>query len=393
MKTEQINGAAGLRNDIDTERFGVGDLLVGSNIDLDETGRVSRRAGTSVVSAGMTHSLWSNEKLALFIRGNTLHRLHPNGQEEAIYQYLYEPTPFADVNGEAFGANSKSAIVVDEGGNVRQWGIEPPRFSDLPTPAEIPGALPAGSYGVTMTYVRRDGRESGAPRAVYGSGLGLRLEGLPVSPDPNVTHKRIYITRPDGEVFFAAGQIRNAVTSMSITDLPQDTIQLRTQFKTRAPYGRVVGFFGGRTIVADGPHLFYSDVYEFELFDLRTNFISFDANVTLFAPVNGGAFVGTEKEISFLAGRDITQVERAIVANYGAVLGTLSYVDGDQLLKGEQQGDVAVWMTARGICAGTDDGTFINLTGQRYQVSPAIQGAGLFKVRNGTPQYLVSLFS
>lgn len=395
MKTQQIDGAAGLRNDVSTERFSSGDLLVASNVDIDKTGRVSRRAGTQRLSAGATHSLWSNEKLALFARNGTLYRLHPSGQEQALRSGVGRYVAYADVNGAAYCSDGTSSFIIGEDGVARQWGVAPPSGS-WATLSVIAGALPKGSYGVTMVYVRRDGMESGAPRMVVrtvGDNSGLRLTSLPVSTDPDVTHKRIYATRTDGEALFAVGTVRNAVTSFNITDLAADELPLRTQFKDAAPAGRVVGFFGGRTVVASGPHIFYSDPFEFELFDRRSGFLSFDSDVTLFAPVKSGVFVGTTKEIVFLAGGELSTAEQIPVVGYGAVLGTLSYVDGAQLLKGEEQGDVPVWMSARGVCAGLPDGSFANLTGSRYQVVPAAQGAGLFKVRNGIPQYLVSLFS
>jgi hypothetical protein len=299
-----------------------------------------------------------------------------------------------DVNGAAYCSDGLSSFIVDPFGNVREWGVEPPQRYELTT-AHISGALPKGIYGVTMTYVRKDGFESGAPRMAqqYVESGGLRLNGLPVSADPGVTHKRVYVSRPDGEALFAVGQIRNAVTTFNITDLSQDTMPLRTQFKSAAPAGQLVGFSGGRAVVAKGPHLFYSDVFEFESFDLRNGFISFDADVTLYAPVDNGTFIGTTKEIMFLAGRELSTAERIPLVSYGAVLGTLSYVDGAQFLKGEDQGDIPVWMSHRGVCAGLKDGSLVSLTGPRYRVAPAVQGAGLFKMRGGTPQYLVSLFS
>ena len=50
----------GLRNDVSSERFDIGDLEVADNIDIDKTGRIARRAGYTSVTAGAAHSLWAD---------------------------------------------------------------------------------------------------------------------------------------------------------------------------------------------------------------------------------------------------------------------------------------------------------------------------------------------
>lgn len=392
MDTIQINGSNGLRNDISSERFEAGDLLVARNVEIDETGKVARRRGVSRLSAGAASSLWSDGERAFYVRGGTLYQLQPDLSSVALTDGVGTDVAYAAVADTVFWSDGKrSGRVAD--GVCERWGIEPPRRGLVVTPTV--GDLPAGIYGVTLVYLRR-GMESGAPRGVFvelAAHQGLRLTDLPVSDDPAVSHKRIYLTRPDGEVFFAAATIPNADTSAVITALPADTLPLRTQFKGAAPAGQLVGYYAGRTYVADGATLWYSEPYEYELFDRRSAFLPFPSPITLFAPVSDGVFVATEQETVFLAGREPSAFDSTSVLPYGAVRGTLVYPRNELLLKGDLPAKTPMWMSRNGVCIGLAGGQVLNLTGGRFGQPEARYGGGLFKVRGGTPHYVATLFS
>jgi hypothetical protein len=394
MKTVQITARAGIRNDVSTERFGASDLLTGKNIDVDETGKVFRRLGSAKLADGAHHSLWSDgSSNTFFVRSGNLYRWLPSGSTELVAAGVEKDVVYAAVNNRVFLSDNKRALVVDEAG-CRQWGVTPP----LPTFSvqSTAGDMKAGTYGVTLVFVRDDGHESGAPTGLFitlKENQGILLGNLPVSDNPRVTHKRVYLTAPDGEVFYASGMYPNSDTSATIRSIPSTSMTLRTQFKTCASAGQIVGHFGGRSFVADGQVLSISDPFDYELFDMRTGFAMMEAPITLVAPVSDGVYIGTTKEIVFVQGFDPTEWALQLVAPYGAIRGTLVYPANDQVTDKGIQNIVAMWFSQRGVCIGASSGEMVNLTSNRFVAPSAKAGAGLFKVRGGTPQYLVTLYS
>ena len=392
MKTVQINALSGLRNDVSTERFGPGDLLSGKNVDIDETGKVMRRHGRSQVSATPTSSVWADGETMLYVQNGRLYRRLDNGTAVQLYDGIGMDVSYEAVNDRVYMSDGqKSFVLADD--KLRPWGLEvPPKTFQL---SSAPGDLSAGTYGVTIVYLR-DGMESGAPRSQYielAANRAIRIQNLPVPTDASITHKRIYMTSANGEAHYAVALLPAADTSITIFDLPATSIVLRTQFKTPAPAGHIVGHFNGRNFVAAGNTLFWTDPLEYELFDLRENFVSFSSQIQIFAPVMEGAFLATETETIFLRGRNPAEWEVVKAAPYGAVRGTLVTPPNNQIGKDGVQGAVALWISTRGVCIGTSEGQLENLTGNRFVMPAARIGAGLFKVRGGTPQYLVSLYS
>lgn len=392
MKTLQINALNGLRNDVSTERFGTGDLLSGKNVDIDETGKVYRRQGTEQLSTDPAYSLWADGDIMLYVQNNKLWRHLPNGSTVELHDSIAMDVAYKKVNENVYLSDGVQALVTS-GAACRHWGLEVPtktfRLSSTV------GDMKKGRYGVTIVYLR-DGMESGAPRSQFidlEDNQGIHIANMPVPADPTINGKRIYITQPDGETHYSAAYLDVTDTSMSVFAQPEGTLPLRTQFKGPPPAGHLVSHFNGHTIVCNGDTLFYSDPFEYELFDLRTNFVQFDSQIQIFAPLSEGAFLATETETVFLLGRDPSEWQVKKVAPYGAVRGTLVTPRNDQIGKDGVPDTVALWLSKRGVCVGTSDGQMENLTGDRFVMPAARTGAGLFKVRGGTPQYLVSLFS
>lgn len=392
--TIKIDKIKGLRNDVSPERFDKGDLTAASNIDIDDDGKIRRRGGVSQVVAGDTTSLWSDGSVAYMVQAGSLKRLTDALTTEVVATGVGSDVAFASVNGNVYWSDGVTKGVLYKSTN-RSWGIVPPI---QPAVAAISyGGLPAGTYGVTVAYQHSSGRESGAPRASYitlADNQGITVSGLSASVDADIVGSTIYITRPNGKVFFGASTVDDAIASVDITDMWMDSLELRTQFKSAPPAGGIVFYFAGRMYVVKGGHIHYSDPMEFELFDLRHNFLSFSSAVAIAAPVGNGLFIGTDNEIVYLAGRDPTQFVAQPITNYGAVPGTLVYPRTDKTGARDISGRTAMWMSKQGVCVGLPSGEMVNVTSDRYSVAEASSGAGLFKMRGiSTPQYLVNLFS
>ena len=79
---------------------------------------------------------------------------------------------------------------------------------------------------------------------------GIFFPVLPVSSDPTVTSKRIYLSDWNGELTYLAMTLTNSRTSATLSSPPPPGPALRTQFAGQAPVGKLVGYFNGRAYVA-----------------------------------------------------------------------------------------------------------------------------------------------
>ena len=397
MGYTEITVVRGVRNDVSAERFAPGDLLYARNVDIDESGRAQRRAGTEVVFPGAAHSVWSDGEQGFFIQGGHLKRFLADGTTSTLAETAGARAAYAAINGTVFWTDGATSGAITAGVN-HPWGMVPP---DAIYPAPTAGHMIPGSYLCTMTFVDAAGKESGAPRAgLTETTGGLSFSNLPVSSDPRVTRKNIYISATNGDLPFLSATIDNAATAITIAELGAQSIPVRTQFMGPPPAGQVLGYYNGRAYVASGPYLFYSQPYEYDLFDQRSGFVAFDSDVQTFAAVADGIFIGTVKRTVFLAGAEPEKFIQRPISPCGTVLGTVVMTSGDVLAPsddidgfGVATSTVAFWMSKLGPVLGLDGGVVKDLTARHFVPPAASHGAALLKRRNATPQYVVSLFN
>lgn len=384
---------SGLRNDVTRERFSAGDLEVADNIDIDVSGRISRRDGFTLQQAGATHSLWADpqQTICLYAQGNVLYSMSTNSEKTALVA-LKSATPISyfKVNDRVYFSNGVDTGVIEQGA-VRSWGVVPPT---LPAITMGVGQMPAGTYQVTMTYVRTDGQESGAPEAAIvqmaADGGSLQFSNIPVSADPDVIAKNIYISPTNGEQLMLALVLANAATTASYAnDATELDVPLESQFLVAAPAGQIVSFYRGRMWVAVGDLLLPSQPFDYERFDLR-EYIPMDGRITLLGPVtdkemfadsarSSGFYIGTDRSCGILVGADPSDFKYIPKMNYGAVPGSMAMVDGSLFQDGSAGArELPVWLTTQGICVGMVDFTIKNLTRTRFNFDVGQQGAAVF---------------
>ena len=380
---------AGIKNTVDAERLETGDLVTANNVDLDDTGKLSRRNGYAQNVAGAVHSLWADGDLCLFVYGASLKRLATDYSSTTLRTGL---TPNARMtywneHGKTYYSNGIETGII-ENGVSRSWGLPVP---GLPMAENTVGNLPPGVYQYTLTYVRTDGQESGATLAgqvnVTDGGVSFTL--IPVSDDDGVAYKVIYLTPANGDVLYQALILANDDTTATYSDDGLNLqMPLRTQFMQGAPAGQIVAYYKGRAYVVDGNIIYPSQPFSPELFDVR-EFIQYPERITIFAPVEDGIWLGTEKKVWFLPGsgpEDFTPKEKA---DYGAVFGTLAY-HFQETKNGEVR--YALFATDQGICAGYPGGVLVNLTQARYRYSKPSEGCALLRnPTTGPTQYLTVL--
>ena len=410
MRNVTLKAVSGVRNDVPLERFGKSDLASAVNVDIDKTGKISRRAGQRRVATGTdVHSLYQAASRVFFVDGTVLHELHPDFSTSPLKSDLAtgRRMTYLDLNQTVYFMNGVDAGVI-VGPRARRLGVEvPPSVYAVAGVALTTPTLPTstfeamagtyiqeGTYGVTMTYVRNDGTESGARGCTFvtTTGTASLTLALPVSTDPDVSAKRLYITERSGEIPYLVCELANSVTTFEYASAGPRALPCTTQFLSPMPSGDVLGVYNGRLYVGVGNLLVYSEPYNYEACDMRQNYIQFPDRVTIIAPVKDGIFLGTERGTLFLSGDDPAKFESAVAVSVGSVIGTLTYADPQFVTKEGLKGPTPMWTTTRGVCAGSDSGVFTELTSGRFILPNSTGGAGMYRYQHGMPHYLSILY-
>jgi len=156
----------------------------------------------------------------------------------------------------------------------------------------------------------------------------------------------------------------------------------------------------GRIWGALGEKIYYSDPGQYEWFRLA-NFLPFLEDIVLLAPVTGGLFVSSLANTWFLEGADPAKMKSSRVGN-GAIPGTLTMVQvAANIAAGAQTSALfgqlskmptPVWMSPAGFVVGTHGGNLTYVTENRMNIRLRTQGAGLYRIVNGIPQVISSLY-
>lgn len=385
----------GLRNDVTAERFAPTDLDVATNVNLDNSGKLLSRDGYVKKIAAAVHSLWAHGDICLYVQGTSLKRLNSDLTSSVTVRSDLTSglvMSYDQVDSKVYYSNGTQTGIYTGNGN-RTWGIVPPVFQPLANAGY--GDMHSGTYQFALTYLREDGQESGtgiADKIDITTGA-ITFSDIPVSPDPNVTHKVIYLTQANGEVLYRAAVLDNATTSLNYNGGILRT-PLDTQFCQHAPAGQIVRYFQGRMWVAQQQWLFYSKPFGYELFDLR-DYFGFTSAITMVAPVQDGLFIGTETDTYFVSGTQPEQMQQLHKSSVGVVKGTLAYISSKQVkgLENLPEEYVPLWTSHTGIVVGTSGGQSINLTIDRYAIPKNNQGAALYRTVNGIDQYIAVLRS
>ena len=162
------------------------------------------------------------------------------------------------------------------------------------------------------------------------------------------------------------------------------------QFVSTIPKAHHIAFRpGGQVLIAVGSAVFANHApFQFGLFNLRSaNIAAFASDVTMLAGVRSGFFVSDGEQTSFFRqDQGWYSFKQEIVERAPALEGSLAH---DSVWLKEVLGDNApdgfgrIWASTKGVCLGTDDGVFINLTDEKIQY-PAGFTAGACLVKDTT---------
>lgn len=381
----------GINNVQPSERLGDGDLAQAVNVNIGLSGEISRRQGYTTLD-GATPVAWMHERkdCALVVSGQDLLAVSLDGSTKAVLltdaSLAAARTWFVDLpDGRTAFANGVLTGITD-GVIVTGWGVPVPVSIGAAT--SVTGQLNPGSYQWQITYVRTaDGLEGGAAfsNPVNLPDGGILLTGLPVLAGHRIN---VYLTGANGDkAFYAGTTITGSFSYLGKNDAL--TLPCHTEHLAPAPKGTICAAWRGRALLAEGNVLHASRPHQPELFDLKRDFKQFTAPITMIQPVDDGIWVGTEKELAFLAGTQFDALTFTPRDVGPVVLGSGVSAPGEYVAQGQGVGQGAAMLCIAGgrIVSGFNGGLLINVTRERYQTDVQ-EVCATFRITGGIPQYV-----
>jgi len=129
--------------------------------------------------------------------------------------------------------------------------------------------------------------------------------------------------------------------------------------------GQHIASFYGRMLIAQGPVLWWSELYDYGLYNPAGSFVQFSTKIRMIKSVAGGCFISTERSTYFLSGANPEAWHLIKVASFSAVewSDAIEYVEGGDI--GMDPGLCALWASHEGAILGTPGGQIKNLTKDR----------------------------
>lgn len=398
----KMSGFMGKNNVTPTEKCKPNEFQTMTNVDITDTGQIVKRQGDNLLYSGSVHSLFANgingnATCMLFREGTALKSFDTSTNGATTLRSGITRTNwmrYLALNNLVYYTDEFITGITD-GTTSRSWGLEVPPNQLVLT--QTTGLLPTGRYLCSLTYVRNDGQESGAPLAswidITSDNAGIAISNIPTSSDTTVSYVYIYLSTRNGEVLYKAVSVNNGTTTATYAGHTQEFSQKLTTLQLGPPpAGHIVQYYNGRIYIAKDSAVWYTQPYNYELVDLAHGFLFFPNRVTLFAPVMGGIWVSyKDGKTFFLEGSD---PEKGFVTNWKK---DSSVHEGSQqptevTIRGEVMRGW-IWTADDGIYLGLDGGHLINKTENRYEPGSATIAVSFNKkTRDGSNQYVSVLY-
>lgn len=372
----------------DETQMPAGTVRAAVNVDIDKRGQFSRRQGSALAAAGDGYGdlfPWCGALLAR--KGSLLLSIDPNTMAETTLCHLGrgDRVDYTAYNGDLYIASATGLWLLRAGASAATpAGSRLPDVLPTMTPADA-GALTPGRYMAAISMLDARGEES--PAVSLGQidvTAGLLLTGLPVAPG---CRWRMYLTPPDGDVLYLAEEFDAVFTQYAVSVYPGGA-PCETLHLAYMPGGQFVRAYGGRLFVAHGDTLWFSEAFRPHLTAPRHNFVRFVGTIRFVEFVAGGAYVGDDRGVWWLAGEDPTKYILSPVSDAVAVARSSVLVPMHRLgaLGSRATADCAVWLSADGYMVGAPGGQVTALHPHRIRLAPQIAGQSVFLLRDGIQQ-------
>jgi hypothetical protein len=339
-------------------------LWAAENVDIDLTGRLSRRGGFTLETALTAgDSLWSDGRNLYYRDNGQLYR-----DQVSLVSVSGRVSYDAFPGGGVIFTDSADLKFISTAGAVSYLA---PGTPSAPSLASTSGTLQPATYLVSITSKDADGVESAASAfdditLAAAGGVTVTLPTLP----QGATGFNVYVSGPNGEAPTLHGTTSSA--TYTINDYA-DGRALATQDLARMPAGTIARVSNGRLLVAVGAALFSSEAYNFGLYNPAEGFLLFPGTITIVAPMQNGVFVVADKTY-WLAGSDVRKSEFFERLPYGGIAGSDAR---------HPTSESAYWKSTKGLVVADTEGAVKNVQEAALSItSTASRGATIVLADN-----------
>jgi hypothetical protein len=166
------------------------------------------------------------------------------------------------------------------------------------------------------------------------------------------------------------------------------------------PHATNMTYYNGRLYLGQGPTLWATELYLYNLVDATAGYKLFEADITMLGTVTDGIYVGTKEGVWFLTGPTYAEMKRIRALDVGVVPGSMVDIPGE-LANPPQVPFAAItpvaaalmFMTTKGVCIALDGGKVTSMTESKYAFPEAVAAAALYRQQDGVNQYIAALHS
>jgi hypothetical protein len=142
------------------------------------------------------------------------------------------------------------------------------------------------------------------------------------------------------------------------------------------PTGHLLELYNGYMFIAQDNVLWNSMPFNYHSYDLNKGNLLYPGRITMVKAVKDGLYLSDENNTYYLNGMSPREFIQTKVADYPAIEGTATLIDGSKLWNGDIRGRIVIWTSPEGICIGGPEGMFVNLTERKLTYPNANYGTG-----------------
>lgn len=375
----------GINNRKNAYSLDTDELLDAVNVDIDNQGKIRRRQGYTKLVTGDSNSVFGFKGLGYVVINGTLKRFDPVANTYTdIANGLTSPISYVVVNNEIYWSDGISRQgKINLYGNPEEWAIASPKASPVVTMLPNQGALQAGRYSISYTYLYGNYETGGSPEYVVDVPVNNFAFQVTASGSEQATGANIYITPLNAQepLFFASG---NTATITNVNNLGHKMFK---RVHDAFPPCQNLGFSNGRIFGTSGTNLYWTsaEAADYRQYHTQKGWLNIDnSNIQIAIPMRGGVYIATEYFTYFLEGTNPDEWDKQHSKfPFTGIAGT-GFQDEDKQVCG--------WLAPSGYITADEHGNVTNNTVDTIDFPKGYrQGASLFRKQKTIKQVIFSM--
>ena len=199
----------------------------------------------------------------------------------------------------------------------------------------------------------------------------------------------------DDCIYFTNGKISGTVLNKSYqawTVKPyvgvKSTEALTRTFASKVPTGQILEIYNGRMYIADGNIVYFSEPYAYSWFNMTSDYMIFNDQVTMVRGLTDCMYISTTEEIFFLEGASPKEFKQVRAFDAGVIEGTDIKIIASQYDIQAHDNALIFCTNGKGICTCDNGGQITNHTKTTLNFPEARIGCAYIDTNN---HYVVTL--